>query len=99
MERCLQKGNLRYVAEKKISITISLDGPEIIQNQNRKFKDESPTFSSVLAGINMLRKYKINFAVRSTFTRTNDIDSIYQYFEKKTAASHVCRQTFHLSPQ
>lgn len=88
---------LRYVAEKKISITISLDGPEIIQNQNRKFKDESPTFSSVLAGINMLRKYKINFAVRSTFTRTNDIDSIYQYFEKENfAASHVLPADFPL---
>lgn len=88
---------LRYIAEKKISITISLDGPETIQNQNRKFKNESPTFSSVLAGMDMLRKYKINFAVRSTFTRTNDIDSIYQYFETENfAASHVLPADFPL---
>jgi radical SAM additional 4Fe4S-binding domain len=72
-----------YIKKKEISISISLDGPEEIHNAYRVFPDGQGSFSKVMEGIGLLRKYKIPFSVRSTACRYNYSDDIFNIFDEQ----------------
>ncbi len=74
---------VQYIKEKKIGVTISLDGPENIQNSMRKFHDGSFTYNAVMRGIDLLEKYEVFFTIRATVTSNENLDELYQYFEEK----------------
>jgi len=72
-----------YLIEKKVSLAISLDGPEDIHNRNRIFKNGQGTFNSVMAGIELLRMYKAPFVVRVTISRHTDLDRLFDFLGKQ----------------
>lgn len=59
---------IEYIKSKQIGVTISLDGPTIIQNNNRRFKDGRDTFDSVIKGMQLLNQNDIKFTFHK-FTR------------------------------
>lgn len=73
---------IEFIKDNQIGVTISLDGPEEIQNKNRAFNNSRDTYKSVIAGIKMLEDANIDYSVRATITSDSDIERIYSYFEK-----------------
>lgn len=71
---------IQYIKEKKIGVTISLDGSENIQNSNRRFRDGSPTYDSVMEGIELLEENDVSYSIRATITSDTDLDELYDYF-------------------
>lgn len=52
-------------------VGVSLDGPEYIHNINRLNKKAEGTFSGVMAGIEVLKKYNIDINILSVVTRNS----------------------------
>ncbi len=81
---------ITFIKEKKIGVTISLDGSAEIQNHNRKFCNEKDTYNCVMEGINMLEQAQIGYSVRSTLTSDTNLEALYTYFEKRNfSRAHI----------
>lgn len=81
---------IAFIKEKKIGVTISLDGPAEVQNDNRKFCNENDTYDCVMSGIDMLEQAQVEYSVRSTLTSNTDLEVLYSYFEKRNfAQAHI----------
>lgn len=88
---------IEYIKSKQIGVTISLDGPTIIQNNNRRFKDGKDIFDSVIKGMQLLNQNDIKFTIRATATSDNDLEKIYSYFESQNFSSaHIIPVDFPL---
>lgn len=88
---------IEYIKAKQIGVTISLDGPTIIQNNNRRFKDGRDTFESVVKGMELLKQNDIRFTIRATATSDNDLEELYSYFESHNfSAAHIIPVDFPL---
>lgn len=57
-----------FIKLNKVSIGVSIDGPEHIHNFYRKTRNNKGTYDSVLKGINLLKKNNINFSTISVLT-------------------------------
>lgn len=71
---------IQYIRKKKIGVTVSLDGSESIQDSNRKFCDGSPTYASVMKGIELLEKNDISYTIRATVTSDTNLEELYSFF-------------------
>jgi len=63
-----------FFKENNILVGISIDGPENLHNYYRKNHDNKPTFNKVIQGIELLKKYKVEF---NTLTTVNNINVDY----------------------
>lgn len=68
---------LRIVASKKVSVSVSLDGPKEIHDTNRVFQDGKGTFDTVLNNIQRLKKAGANLSISCTINSANT-----QYLEE-----------------
>lgn len=62
----------KFLAEYKFLVGISIDGPEHLHDKYRRNSAGKPSFSKVMSGIEMLRKYQVEF---NTMTVVNDYNS------------------------
>lgn len=62
---------LDFFVEHHFGISTSIDGPEIVHNQNRPFKDGSGTFTNVIASVKKVRERGIRVGAIQTTTRTS----------------------------
>lgn len=69
---------LKFLVENDIVITISLDGPQSIQDQNRRTKDNSNTFSIIDNNIKEIREQYSDFFKKNVF-----INGVYAMKDKK----------------
>ena len=63
-----------FFKENNVLVGISIDGPENLHNYYRKNHDNKPTFNKVIQGIELLKKYKVEF---NTLTTVNNINVDY----------------------
>lgn len=84
-----------YVAETFQSVTLSLDGPRDIQNQMRPCSDQSESFDSVMAFLEVLKSHKTPFALRATITQSNveRMEEMVDFFVERAGS-----RTLHLEP-
>lgn len=70
--------------ENDFLVGVSLDGTKEIHNLNRVNYLNEDTFNSVIKGINLLKKYDVNFNILVVVTSAlcKKIDSCYKYFKK-----------------
>lgn len=80
---------VKYFKDKKVGITISVDGYREIHDYNRVMADGSPTFDKVMDSINLLRKHDMPISIRSTITSGADIDKLYDFFETQNFDIHA----------
>ncbi|WP_238593834.1 anaerobic sulfatase maturase [Endozoicomonas atrinae] len=59
----------RFLAENRFLVGISIDGPEHLHDRYRVSKGRTPTFKKVMAAIERMKKYKVDF---NTLTVIND---------------------------
>lgn len=67
----LKKDQLEWILKNNISLSLSLDGPEDIQNIQRPTKNGGPTFNHVLETINYLEENNIDYGIRATITNNS----------------------------
>lgn len=74
----------KFFKENNFLVGVSLDGPKDIHNLNRIYCNGKDSFNSVLKGIQLLKKYAVDFNILTVVTPSisKKIDSCYKYFKK-----------------
>lgn len=60
-----------FLKENNFLLGISLDGPEDFHNQYRRDKQGKPTFEKVLQGLDVLKKYEVDFNTLTVLNKHN----------------------------
>lgn len=88
----LSEAVLQELAERNIWVSVSIDGPEMVHNQQRVFRDGSPTHSVVEANLIRLRdKYQGQVSVIATLTKNSSahVKEIVNYLVKELALQNI----------
>lgn len=73
---------LQFFKDKGFTITVSIDGPEEVNNQCRMLNSGEGSFRQIMAGIHALQRNEVKFNLRATISpRTNNLLAIFQFFE------------------
>lgn len=72
-----------FFAQHQFLIGLSLDGPEQLHDYYRKNKNGSSSFHAVMHGLNLLKKYKVEFNILATVNSYNVHFplKVYQFFK------------------
>lgn len=64
-------------------VGLSIDGPRELHDQYRVDKRQKPTFDRVMAGLNLLKKYEVEFNTLTVVNRANSKqpDQLYQFLK------------------
>jgi uncharacterized protein len=75
----------KFFHEQNFLVGISLDGPEELHNRYRVDKQGRPTFSRVMAGVELLRKHKVEFNILCLLNNFNadHPEKVYRFFAKE----------------
>ncbi len=69
----------RFLAEHRVSVTVSIDGPPAVTNRHRRDTAGKPAAQAINAGISFLKEAGIPLLVRATVT-PQTLDSLYSSF-------------------
>lgn len=73
---------LQFFKDKGFTITVSIDGPEEINDSCRMLNSGEGSFRQIMAGIRALQRYEVKFNLRATISpRTKNLLGIFQFFE------------------
>lgn len=76
------KDLLALFKEKDFTITISLDGPQEVNDKNRLLVSGQGSFKRIMANIELLRQANIKFNLRATISpRNQNLLDTFQFFE------------------
>ncbi len=64
----LNEKNVRFLGERRFSVTVSLDGPEVVNDVLRPDAQGKGTFEKVAKGLRLLQKEDVHLNIESTFT-------------------------------
>jgi len=80
----------RLLKQEKVNVSVSLDGPEDLNNKARVFHDGSGTFKAIMKGINILKREKIPFSISCTIGghNVNYLNKNINFF-KKIGATNI----------
>lgn len=89
----LDEDKIEYIQKENIDVTLSIDGPEDIQNENRPFKRNRKInsyeiiYPNIKKFINEAKKNRRFFAIRSTLTKPSllNIKKIIDFFNELNA--------------
>ncbi|GBE57473.1 anaerobic sulfatase-maturating enzyme [bacterium BMS3Abin01] len=80
-----------FFKENGFLVGISLDGPSKLHDKYRRDKRGRPTFSKVMAGLELLKKHKVDFNILASVHRANvrrPLD-VYRFFRDKVGAEFI----------
>ncbi|MBE3139259.1 MAG: radical SAM protein [Thermoplasmata archaeon] len=77
---------IRYFAENKVSLLISLDGPEKEHNKCRLYKNNEGTYGRVWQNVNLIRKLNEKYffkyvSYNAVYTDAHDLLAVKEYFD------------------
>lgn len=73
---------LRMFKEHDFGVTVSIDGPEKINDENRVLLNGSGSFKKIMAGIEALRKAQVRFNLRATISpKVQNLMDVFRFFE------------------
>lgn len=80
----LNKEWVKFFKENNFLVGISLDGNKATHDEYRKNLKEEGTFYRVLEGINLLKKYEVDFNILTVVNSktVNEIEKIYKFYRK-----------------
>lgn len=76
----LTKETVRFLKDKQIGVTVSIDGPRETHDANRPLRGGRGSWDRVMAGIGLLREQEVPFSVRATLTRQTDMRELHRFF-------------------
>lgn len=73
----------KFLKENNFLVGISLDGPEEVTNLHRKFANNENAFNSIIKGVKLLQKYKIEYSVLACVTSSSADKplEVYNFFK------------------
>ncbi len=77
----------KFLAENKFLIGISIDGPRELHDTYRVDKGQKPTFDKVMRGLEVLKKFKVDFNTLTVVNRTNSQHPLEVYRFLKSIGS------------
>jgi len=73
---------LDFFREHRFSVTVSIDGPEEINDSNRVLLNGSGSFKKIMTGIEALKKAGVNFNLRATISpKVRNLMEVFSFFE------------------
>ncbi len=79
-----------FLAENSFLVGLSLDGPRELHDAYRVDKGQQPTFDRVMAGLEVLKQYQVNFNLLTTVHRANASHPIEVYrFLRKVGSGFI----------
>lgn len=78
----------RFFYDNNFLIGISIDGPEELHDQYRITRAGKPTFAKVMRGINLLKKYRVEFNTLTVISKHNSEFPLEVYRFLKSIGSH-----------
>lgn len=74
-----------FFAEEKFLLGISLDGPKEIHDLNRKNKGGQGSYTTIMNGIKVLQKYKVDFNILTVINKAvaRHPQKIYEFFKSQ----------------
>lgn len=73
---------LQFFKKEDFTVTVSLDGPEDINDLNRVFLDGCGSFKRIMDCVKRLKEYGVKFNLRATFnSKTVHLAEIFRFFE------------------
>ncbi|MEC9490906.1 MAG: anaerobic sulfatase maturase [Halanaerobiales bacterium] len=74
----------KFLKENSFLVGVSLDGPAELHNKYRKDKEGKATHQKVLAGIEKLKEYKVEYNILAVVNDTNakNPKEVYQFFKE-----------------
>jgi uncharacterized protein len=79
----ISKEFARIAKEYNLYVSISLDGPKNVNDENRIYQNGNGTFDDIIKGFNILKENKVSASVSCTVTNdnVNDIDKLVTTFK------------------
>jgi len=81
----------RFFRENRFLVGISLDGPRKLHDRYRRDKRGKPTFDRVMAGLELLRKHRVDFNILATVHKANaghPLD-VYRFLRDEAGAKFI----------
>ncbi|MFT3783161.1 MAG: anaerobic sulfatase maturase [Nibricoccus sp.] len=74
----------RFLAENHFLVGISIDGPRELHDIYRVDRGGKPTFERVMAGLQFLKKYRVEFNTLTVVNRQNSLkpDAVYDFLKR-----------------
>ncbi|MBT3188903.1 MAG: anaerobic sulfatase maturase [Anaerolineae bacterium] len=81
----------QFLHDNRYLVGISIDGTEDLHNIYRRDKGGKPTFKSVLTGLNILKKHKVDFNILCTVNAANANHplEVYRFFRDELKAEYI----------
>ena len=77
---------LKFMHIEDFVVTVSIDGPKTINDENRIFHNGHGTFDRIIKGMQLLRDYQVKFNLRATFSPQNrNLVEVFDFFEQQKA--------------
>lgn len=80
----------KFYKENNFLIGISIDGPENLHNKYRKDRNGNGSFNNVIRGIEILKKYKVDFNTLTVVQNNNSLypEEVYEFL-KSTGSTYL----------
>jgi uncharacterized protein len=87
----LDKDWCEFFRENDFLVGISIDGPRDLHDAYRRDKKGNPSFDRVMHGLDLLKKYEVEFNILSTVNRINAGYplEVYNFFKEEVGAKHI----------
>jgi uncharacterized protein len=81
----------RFLAENRFLVGLSLDGPALVHDAYRVDKGGKPTYAAVMAGLELLRRHRVEFNILATVHAANVEHplEVYRFFRDEAGASFI----------
>lgn len=81
----------KFLRENRYLVGISIDGPEHLHDIYRRDKGGKPTFTRVIAGLNILKKHRVETNILCTVNDTNGDHplEVYRFFRDDLKAEYI----------
>ena len=76
----INKDIAKYLRDNEIGIGVSIDGPAIIHNKNRIYRNQQGSFGKVMRGIELLKREDVHFGVLAVITNIRDYQEVFDFF-------------------
>lgn len=79
----IDDATLRFFAAERFAVTVSIDGPQEVNDTNRVFRNGQGSFRLIVQNIKRLKESGINFNLRATISpQTSNLLDTFSFFER-----------------
>ena len=89
--------NIQFIKEHDIGLGVSLDGPELLNDQGRLWNNGKGSFSQILRGINLLKEHGLSVNIITVVTTVQCYEGFQRSFLTFKISLSICQIFLFLS--